>query len=185
MRIEEVKVRTPDLLERLLEVWENSVRATHLFLSDDEISSIKEYVPQALKEVAHLKTGSHTLQYIDVGTVKIRFIEDLNGNGRWDTGSLVERRQPERVGMYVDDNNSEEITTKENWELVFDVDMNRIFGPVTMESMTAKINRDNEARLKAIAKKRAEDAANQKKQHNSGGGMGMGSMGGMGGMIGR
>ena len=54
-----------------------------------------------------------------------------------------------------------------------------------MESMTAKINRDNEARLKAIAKKRAEDAANQKKQHNSGGGMGMGSMGGMGGMIGR
>ena len=113
----------------------------------------------------------------------IDFIEDLNGNGRWDTGSLVERRQPERVGMYVDDNNSEEITTKENWELVFDVDMNRIFGPVTMESMTAKINRDNEARLKAIAKKRAEDAANQK--HNSGGGMGMGSMGGMGGMIGR
>ena len=125
------------------------------------------------------------MQYIDVGTVKIRFIEDLNGNGRWDTGSLVERRQPERVGMYVDDNNSEEITTKENWELVFDVDMNRIFGPVTMESMTAKINRDNEARLKAIAKKRAEDAANQKKQHNSGGGMGMGSMGGMGSMIGR
>ena len=54
----------------------------------------------------------------------IDFIEDLNGNGRWDTGSLVERRQPERVGMYVDDNNSEEITTKENWELVFDVDMN-------------------------------------------------------------
>ena len=151
-----------------------------------------EYVVQVispqgsvLKEVAHLKTGSHTLQYIDVGTVKIRFIEDLNGNGRWDTGSLVERRQPERVGMYVDDNNSEEITTKENWELVFDVDMNRIFGPVTMESMTAKINRDNEARLKAIAKKRAEDAANQKKQHNSGGGMGMGSMGGMGSMIGR
>lgn len=64
--------------------------------------------------------------------------------------------------------------------------MNRVFGPVTMESMTAKISRDNEARLKAIAKKRAEDAANQKKQHNSGGGgMGMSGMGGMGGMIGR
>ena len=41
MRIEEVKVRTPDLLERLLEVWENSVRATHLFLSDDEIDYSK------------------------------------------------------------------------------------------------------------------------------------------------
>ena len=139
-----------------------------------------------LKEVAHLKTGSHTLQYIDVGTVKIRFIEDLNGNGRWDTGSLVERRQPERVGMYVDDNNSEEITTKENWELVFDVDMNRIFGPVTME----KHDGENQPGQRSAAesdrqKNRAEDAANQKKQHNSGGGMGMGSMGGMGGMIGR
>ena len=38
----------------MLEVWEGSVRATHLFLSDDEIKSIKEYVPQALNGIAHL-----------------------------------------------------------------------------------------------------------------------------------
>ena len=54
MIITEVKSRTPDLIERLLEVWERSVRATHLFLLDDEIKSIKEYVPQALSGVAHL-----------------------------------------------------------------------------------------------------------------------------------
>ncbi len=54
MRIFEVKERTPSLMEQLLEIWENSVRATHLFLSDGEIKRIKEYVPQALSEISHL-----------------------------------------------------------------------------------------------------------------------------------
>lgn len=54
MKIVEVKERTPDLIKGLLEVWENSVRATHMFLSDSEIQSIKKYVPQALNEVLHL-----------------------------------------------------------------------------------------------------------------------------------
>ncbi|OUQ62477.1 GNAT family N-acetyltransferase [Eubacterium sp. An11] len=54
MKIVEVKERTPDLIRHLLEVWDNSVRATHLFLSDSEIQSIKKYVPQALNEVLHL-----------------------------------------------------------------------------------------------------------------------------------
>mgnify|MGYP006924306919 CR=1 FL=1 len=54
MKIIEVKERTPLLVEQLLEVWEKSVRATHLFLSDNEVKSIKEYVPQALINIAHL-----------------------------------------------------------------------------------------------------------------------------------
>ena len=54
MKIIEVTNRTPDLIDRLLTVWEDSVRATHLFLSDSEIKRIKEYVPQALNGVAHL-----------------------------------------------------------------------------------------------------------------------------------
>lgn len=54
MKIVEVKERSPDLIKGLLEVWENSVRATHLFLSDSEIQSLKKYVPQALNEVLHL-----------------------------------------------------------------------------------------------------------------------------------
>ena len=54
MNIMETESRTPELLARLLEVWEASVRATHLFLSPVEIKNIKAYVPQALKEVPHL-----------------------------------------------------------------------------------------------------------------------------------
>ena len=54
MKIYEVKDRDNQLLSALLTVWENSVRATHLFLSDEEINQIKEYVPQALAGVKHL-----------------------------------------------------------------------------------------------------------------------------------
>ncbi len=54
MRTIEVKVRTPTLIKQLIEVWQNSVKETHLFLSKEEINNIKEYVPQALKGVSHL-----------------------------------------------------------------------------------------------------------------------------------
>ena len=54
MKIIEVKDRTTLLVEQLLKVWESSVKATHFFLSEDEIESIKKYVPQALKEIPFL-----------------------------------------------------------------------------------------------------------------------------------
>lgn len=54
MKITEVKDRQASLLERLLSVWESSVKVTHLFLSEDEIEEIKKYVPRALNEIPHL-----------------------------------------------------------------------------------------------------------------------------------
>ena len=54
MKIFEVKERTTSLIEQLLKVWESSVKATHLFLSENEIENIKKYVPQALKEIPYL-----------------------------------------------------------------------------------------------------------------------------------
>ena len=80
MRIVEVTYRTPDLLNRLLEVWESSVRATHLFLSNDEIKSIKKYVPQALNDITHLiiakdEAGSPVaFMGIEDGTLEMLFI---------------------------------------------------------------------------------------------------------------
>ena len=54
MNIYEVQERNEVLLAALLEVWERSVRATHTFLSEDEISEIKGYVPMAIHAVQHL-----------------------------------------------------------------------------------------------------------------------------------
>lgn len=54
MKLYEVPDRSQPLLEVLLQIWERSVRATHLFLSDAEVNRIKEYVPRAFEGVEHL-----------------------------------------------------------------------------------------------------------------------------------
>lgn len=54
MKITEIMDRNPLLIEQLLDVWESSVKATHLFLSENEVENIKKYVPQALREIPHL-----------------------------------------------------------------------------------------------------------------------------------
>ena len=54
MKIYEVREKDSSLLLTLLRIWEDSVRATHRFLSDAEIKKIREYVPQALNSVPHL-----------------------------------------------------------------------------------------------------------------------------------
>lgn len=46
--------RSQVLIEKLVNLWENSVKASHLFLSNKEIEEIKKYVPQALREIEHL-----------------------------------------------------------------------------------------------------------------------------------
>ena len=56
MKIENIdkNKRTQKLIEQLTAVWEDSVKATHLFLSENEIEKFKQYVPQALREVRYL-----------------------------------------------------------------------------------------------------------------------------------
>lgn len=72
--------RTPELLRQLLDVWERSVKATHLFLSGNEIRQIQEYVPQALQGVAHLVVAQDgagrpaAFMGVEDGTLEMLFI---------------------------------------------------------------------------------------------------------------
>lgn len=54
MKIIEVKDTNPLLIKQLVDVWESSVKATHLFLSQNEIEFIKDYVILVLNEIRHL-----------------------------------------------------------------------------------------------------------------------------------
>ena len=80
MKLIEVKERSAALTNQLLKVWEDSVRETHLFLSDREIANIKEYVPQALKQVQHLIILAYENDFpvafmgIENGTLEMLFI---------------------------------------------------------------------------------------------------------------
>lgn len=60
MRIIVVEDRTSALIEQLIDIWERSVKATHLFLSNQEIKEIKKYVPQALSSIANLIIAVNT-----------------------------------------------------------------------------------------------------------------------------
>ena len=53
-KIVQVQERTQQLIRQLLNVWESSVRATHDFLSEEEIIKIREYVPMAIENVEYL-----------------------------------------------------------------------------------------------------------------------------------
>lgn len=51
MKIVEHIERSHELVDVCLDVWEHSVRATHDFLSEEDIQRIKSYVPDALRGV--------------------------------------------------------------------------------------------------------------------------------------
>lgn len=78
MQITIIKKRTPALIAQLLEIWEASVRATHLFLSEEAIRQIKTYVPQGLKEIPHLliaKTdGRHPVAFMGIEAQKLEML---------------------------------------------------------------------------------------------------------------
>lgn len=84
MKMIEIKTLTTDLIERLLIIWESSVRATHVFLSDEEINNIKKYVPEALNNIEYLiileDTSKQPLGFMGISnhTLEMLFIADKN-----------------------------------------------------------------------------------------------------------
>ena len=135
------------------------------------------------KELANVTAGDYTFEYVNAGDIMLRVVEDMNANGKWDSGDMVLMRQPERTEIYKNEEGVETITTKANWEFDIDVDMDKLFAPVTMESVIKMLNDREDERLKKLAednaKKRKEEA---NKQNQNSGNMGFGGFGGMGGM---
>ena len=63
MRNISIPERTNALIEQLTDVWEQSVKATHLFLSESEIAEIKPYLPIALRQIQHLIIAENEAGY--------------------------------------------------------------------------------------------------------------------------
>lgn len=72
--------------------------------------------------------GSYKLRYLQPNTYRLRITEDRNGNGEWDTGSLVLRRQPERIRIWEHPATGRDILAKENWDVTVPVDLREVFG---------------------------------------------------------
>ena len=64
--------------------------------------------------------------YLDKGKYSIRITEDKNCNGLLDTGSILEKRQPEKVRLYKMDNDKDIITLEERMDLEQVIDINAL-----------------------------------------------------------
>ncbi len=140
-----------------------------------------------LREERGVGAGEHTMLYVPAGDMRLRIIEDANGNGEWDGGNLVERRQSERAEFYKNDEQEELFTTKTGWEFDLTLDMNRIFAPVTMDELVRRLDQREQTRLRKEAERRAKEGKRDNGQNNqqqSGSGLNMGGMGSLGGITG-
>jgi hypothetical protein len=54
------------------------------------------------------------------GNYSLKLVEDMNNNGRWDTGNYLEHRQPEKIYNY-----AEEIVLRANWDLDIEMTVGR------------------------------------------------------------
>ena len=54
----------------------------------------------------------HVFDYLEKGNYGIRWIDDSNSNGLWDTGDLATKQQPEEVKLF-----SDIIVVRPNWEI--------------------------------------------------------------------
>ena len=139
-----------------------------------------------LQEKKGATSGQYRFNFVQPGEIRIRVIEDANGNGVWDAGDVLLRRQPERAEIYMNDRGEEIFTTKMNWDFEINIDMEKLFKPMTMENIVKMLEDKEEVRLKLLYEewlKKQGEPKKEEHQHQSSGGMGLGgAMGGLGGL---
>lgn len=86
MKILIVENRNEELINLLVDMWEKSVKASHLFLTDDGIQEIKNYVPQAIQNVETLVVAIENTPVAFMGVenkrLEMLFVHpDYIGNG--------------------------------------------------------------------------------------------------------
>lgn len=91
----------------------------NLSLNIMKTDSLKNYIVQLIfgkeniiyKEFIIKQNSTVNISYIPTNTYKVRVIEDLNGNGKFDTGSIKQKIQPEKVWFW-----DKDIVTRANWD---------------------------------------------------------------------
>lgn len=119
MKIKTITDRNPKLIQQLTSIWENSVRATHDFLTEDAILTFKESLPTILTDIPQLiivQTDQGTpLAFlgIDQSEIEMLFVDDSargQGLGKMLINYAVEKlnattlnvneQNPQAVGFY-------------------------------------------------------------------------------------
>jgi hypothetical protein len=131
-----------------------------------------------IDERRHVKTGQVRFNYISPGELRLKVLEDTDGSGEWNTGNLVERRQPERVEFYVEGEDKPTFTARAGWVDTKKVDMNVLFAPITIESVWEKLQREEAVRLEKLKEElaRMREERLKREREGTGGTSAMGMM---------
>ena len=152
----------------------------------------KEYIIQQTdnsgkmqQELKGVVSGKYTINFVSPGEIRIRIIEDNNRNGVWDAGDVVNRLQPERSEMFINEKGEDLFATKANWDIEITIDMSDVFKPMTMENVIKMLEDKESSRLKKLYEEweKRQSEMNKNQNATNSGGM-MGGMGGLGGMMG-
>lgn len=124
--------------------WNDSTEVKVSLPNDDKLSTLilpltgvaHKYIVDLLNEKRDNVLRSYTVTedrvltfpYLKTGKYSIRITEDLNGNGRVDTGNYWEHRQPEKVKFYKLRDGSFVIDIPESSEMEQPVDIAKLFG---------------------------------------------------------
>ncbi|MBQ5690078.1 MAG: Ig-like domain-containing protein [Alistipes sp.] len=144
---------------------------------------------KTLQELKGVKSGKYRFNYVTPGDIRLRIIEDKNGNGEWDAGDVIAGLQPERAESYFNERGEDVFTTKMNWDFEIKLDMSKIFVPMTMENLVKMLDDKEASRLQKLAEEweKKQREAKDKDNHTQQSGGAMGGMGGgmnIGGMAG-
>ena len=139
---------------------------------------------KTLQELKDVGTGKYRFNYVTPGDIRLRIIEDKNGDGKWNAGDVIAGLQPERAEAYFNERGEDLFTTKMNWDFEINIDMNKVFVPLTMENLVKMLDDKEESRLQKLYEEwQKKQQSDKGKEHDhghqsGGGGMGFGGMAG-------
>ncbi len=117
-----------------------------------------------LERKTGISRGEVTFNFVPEGEVTLRVIEDRNNNGKWDTGDLINRIQPEKSALYTQDGESK-IITKVNWEIEVTVDAESMFRDESAEELSKRLEERDRKMMEIREQKR--EAKNKKGGSNA------------------
>lgn len=142
--VETIDREVNDTIDHRFAVADREQLAT-LTLTPERLNPDYDYLVQLtdttgrtiLREAA-LPDSALTIHYLAAGPVRIRLIEDRDRNGRWDTGNVIRRLQPEQVRWYYDGaEKTQRLTLVERAEVQVSLDLTALFLPWSLESAYA------------------------------------------------
>lgn len=121
------KVANPDkfgMLSLELKAGGDSTASPYLYILE-----LQNATGKTVQLIQHAQAGhTYPVRYLPAGTYHLRVTEDRNGNGEWDTGSLVDRKPPERVRIWNGTAGvGRNIVVNEGWQSTEIIDLEELF----------------------------------------------------------